>query len=457
MSDVIRQMPDYNYGKIPASFSLEIEPSGYYTISGVNNAGKSTILQWLFSRIGNSIYIPSERGLVEGSMGSGTPRIQNLITQFRQVITANPMNTQLLLTGNQDQKNYIPSLTPALSRIGIKKSLNELDRYLADFNLGSTAETNNQDFLLIDGKEITTFGTGARSLITIMLALIHEEYQTILIDEPELFLEPRTQKRLKDLLIEKGKNKRIIVASHSHLFLDKSTTNYSNNFYISNDENEMVALKKIKTKSDLRDLTFRLLGASFDDLMLPENYLVVEGESDKIILEKILQLLNSEKSQQIQVVFSQGLGNAPATINAIAEMVRPFLAEESVYRDRIVCLLDCPKNINEEKAVQVISKIIDKDGINRLFVLGKDKNGSPNDLEHILPDSLYNDSGLDKSKVLENIATLSVKKDNHSELGKYKCEVAQRIADTLIEDHLKKDELSILVNAANQVLAFKNK
>ena len=71
-----------------------------------------------------------------------------------------------------------------------------------------------------------------------------------------------------------------MAATHSHLFLNRVEDQYDHNFYFDDATGTTANLTATITKTDLRDLTFRLLGASFDDLMLPENYLVVEGGSD---------------------------------------------------------------------------------------------------------------------------------------------------------------------------------
>jgi predicted ATPase len=65
-------------------------------------------------------------------------------------------------------------------------------------------------------------GTGLRSLLAILAAMTNDEVTAILIDEPELSLEPRLQKATRDLLVETAERKRVVlVATHSHLFLNR--------------------------------------------------------------------------------------------------------------------------------------------------------------------------------------------------------------------------------------------
>lgn len=67
-------------------------------------------------------------------------------------------------------------------------------------------------------------GTGVRGLYPIVAALTDPELRAILIDEPELSLEPTLQRALRDVLVEHANSGRaVIVSTHSHLFLDRKT------------------------------------------------------------------------------------------------------------------------------------------------------------------------------------------------------------------------------------------
>jgi predicted ATPase len=67
-------------------------------------------------------------------------------------------------------------------------------------------------------------GSGLRGLLPILAALTHPNIQVVLIDEPEISLEPRLQKVLRDVLVEKSEQKVIVIATHSHLFLHRDVT-----------------------------------------------------------------------------------------------------------------------------------------------------------------------------------------------------------------------------------------
>jgi predicted ATPase len=64
-------------------------------------------------------------------------------------------------------------------------------------------------------------GAGLRGLFSILSALTTGEVQLLLIDEPELGLEPQLQRALRDVPREEARERMVIIATHSHLFLNR--------------------------------------------------------------------------------------------------------------------------------------------------------------------------------------------------------------------------------------------
>lgn len=457
--DHFSQRTDIDYGRIGKGFSVDLPEKGFITFSGLNNAGKSTLLQWLFGRTNESIYIPAERGLVRPTTDSGLPAIDQFVDSFRSQVREQPLNSAQMSFGSMahgvsfapnEVQGYTQALLAALARSkGLVSSFTELRQYVADFGLGSSIDTHN-DSILIDSQPISQLGTGARSLLTIILAIIHPSYKTILVDEPELFLEPRNQKLLVAFFREFSDKKRIIVATHSHLFLNRKEGEYGHNFYLPIETSGDFSIKSVKEKGELRELTFNLLGASFDDLMLPENYLVVEGDSDKVFMEKVLRLLGREKAQKVQIIFAQGIINTSNVVKAVREMIRPFYAEDSAYKSRVVCLVDGPKNKDEIKTIAGLEKVLNNISGNRCFTLGNDNTtGDALDLESVVPDEVYTRAGLVKDEVAQEISRLA---GNHSDLGVYKSKIAERLSEQLQESDLDISDFAIIKDVALKTL-----
>jgi hypothetical protein len=449
---------EQDYGRLQAGFQIELGEKGYFSIAGLNNSGKTTVLQWLLTKLQNSIYIPAERGTVRPTIDSGILPLNQYIEAFKTQASGAPLDTAHFGQGRvgyggsvqtTQMNSYLECLLPSMIRDrGVTDSITELRDYVKRFLLGESINDRG-DQLLIDNRPITQMGTGARSLLMIIMALIHPDYTTVLIDEPELFIEPRLQKALRDLFMQKGAEKRVVAATHSHLFLNRAVDQYDHNFYFDDAADTTRTLKVTTTKSDLRDLTFRLLGASFSDLMLPENYLIVEGGSDYIFLSRVAQLVDSVKATKLQIAYVQGIQNAPPSVNAIAEMIRPYYAEESVYSERIVCLIDEPINKSEERSAAEIKHRLNKAGNQRFFTLGQDQSGTKLNQENTIPEWLYNRTTYKKSQVLAEIERL---KRDRQKLGTYKEEIAAALANKLKREDLDTNALSVFRMAVEKAL-----
>src|SRR6266487_1065398 len=446
------------YGRLQAGFQIELGEKGYFSIAGLNNSGKTTVLQWLLAQSQNSIYIPAERGTVRPTLDSGILPLNQYVEAFKTQVSGAPLDTAQFGHGRvgyggsvqiAQMNSYMECLLPSMIRDkGITDSITELRDYVKQFLLGESVN-DRSDELLIDNRPITQMGTGARSLLMVIMALIHPDYTTLLIDEPELFLEPRLQKALRDLFMQKATEKRIVAATHSHLFLNRAEDQYDHNFYFDGATDTTTNLKVTSTKTDLRDLTFKLLGASFSDLMLPENYLVVEGGSDYIFLSRVAQLIDSVKAAKLQIAYVQGIQNALPSVNAIAEMIRPYYAEESIYSERIVCLIDEPNNKDEERSAAEIERCLNKADDQRFFKLGKGQSGEALDLEKAIPASLYSQTVYEKLHVLAEIERL---KKDHKKLGTYKEEVAAALANALKREDLDMNDFSVIRMAVEKAL-----
>src|SRR5438270_4275555 len=163
----------------------------------------------------------------------------------------------------------------------------------------------------------------------------------LLIVEPELRLEARNQKLLRDLLVETSKSKQIIVSTHSHLFLNRQT--YQSN-YIVRRENDEMSLTPVPSEAVLYDITFKMLGSSAEDLFFPNNFLIVEGATDQIIANKIMELKGIDKTK-IKVVSASGINNVENILNAVYNSVLPFVVADSPYKDKVVALIDKPNKV----------------------------------------------------------------------------------------------------------------
>lgn len=168
--------------------------------------------------------------------------------------------------------------------------------------------TNEIEFYLSDDThtQINSKGSGLQRLGHILITLRIIDKLTIarrncilMIDEPDIFLHPRLQKKLKSKLNEISSKSQVFITTHSSIFIDaynmkniyivdlKSTKQYSHkqkkfgnvlSTYLMND-NELDYVTLIKDTLGIEDE---------DNLSLAKTYLLVEGKEDEIYLSELI-------------------------------------------------------------------------------------------------------------------------------------------------------------------------
>jgi predicted ATPase len=149
-------------------------------------------------------------------------------------------------------------------------------------------------FVSVGGESLSVTSSGTRLFLGILAALMDERFRCVAIDEPELGLSPTLQRKLADIVIRGQQREElfphdphVILGTHSHIFLDRESP--SNNFVVSKSGNLITAVG-CQNFTELHDIQFRLLGNDLSELFLPDAVIFVEGETDKIYLERILAL-----------------------------------------------------------------------------------------------------------------------------------------------------------------------
>lgn len=200
---------------------------------------------------------------------------------------------------------------------------------------------------MVNGKSPSEQGNGAKAVLPIVIQLYNPQVRLLAIDEPELGLEPRLQKVLFNSIKEASQGinnfpaKRILLATHSHLFLDREEI--GNNFSVQK-TNGLIDIEKIEDTEQLQRATYSLLGANPSDLFFPSNVVIVEGRSDEIFLNAIYRIGKTAgrfKSKGIVFHFLDGYEKVGVASKAIVQMLKTQ-AYTPVYRERICGLFDKP-------------------------------------------------------------------------------------------------------------------
>jgi hypothetical protein len=186
-----------------------------------------------------------------------------------------------------------------------------------------------------------------------------ERLTTILIDEPELGLSPKVQQKLASLLQDSDRTKtffpnlkQVIIATHSHLFLNRSTP--ENNYTISRTTSE-VHTEAITNLASFYNLQFNLLGNDLETLYFPSAIVFIEGPTDHKYLERLINQRFPEKRitvvypgrdikqrvREVNVLFG-GLKTSPmqsrvfAVVDSIPASMKDDLVALGLSRDNVV-------------------------------------------------------------------------------------------------------------------------
>lgn len=157
-----------------------------------------------------------------------------------------------------------------------------------------------------------------------------------LIDEAELHLHPTAQRKLKNSLIElSNQGDQIIITSHSSVLI---ADDFDKQSCFKVEKNDKVTDIKSILGTEKKDVVYDLLGGSPADLLLPRNFLLVEGTSDKLFIDKIIQNFYSDKPI-IQVVPVWGdIEKTERVLDYLWSIFAPL--DKSLYQSTCVILLD---------------------------------------------------------------------------------------------------------------------
>jgi hypothetical protein len=129
----------------------------------------------------------------------------------------------------------------------------------------------------------------------------------------------------------------VFINTHSSVFVADSYINQT--LFKVEKSDGTTEIEKV-SESDKPYIVFELLGGSPSDLLLPKNFLIVEGVSEYEMLTRVIKRFYADKPS-IQIVKANGdIDQTIRTINAIEKVFAPL--NTSIYRDKLIILLDKP-------------------------------------------------------------------------------------------------------------------
>jgi putative ATP-dependent endonuclease of OLD family len=169
-----------------------------------------------------------------------------------------------------------------------------------------------------------------------------------LVDEAELHLHPSAQRALKHALLDICATDQVLVNTHSSVLVADHHTQQK--IFRVEKEQRITSIREVDAQGRA-DVVYELLGGSPADLLLPRNFLIVEGKSEFVFLGLIVRRFYPDECRGIKVLFGGGdINEQEATLLAVHKLLVPLTdSENPVYRDRVVVLIDKPNASQRSK------------------------------------------------------------------------------------------------------------
>ena len=333
------QKPNTAFPPLTIAVLQELKRAEYAVLVGRNNCGKTYILKTLTQEIGlNSSYLGPARYQNFNLLGYFTPNRTRKQQRFNEFLN--------FWRQQQNMDNSPVNLQQAIAELSDKQrgSLQEIVKILlgADMEILQTVPNNSmsQKYISAGGHNLSYSSSGFRLITTLITSLLDDEYDTFLIDEPELGISPEAQGILADFLFDRQHRakyfahvKTLIFATHSTIFLDRR--NISNNYMVEKTGDE-ITVRQVLSQADLNRIHFFLLGNRFETLYLPSVIILVEGKSDHAFIQKVLTV--RFPNQQFSVINANSDSRMKEILNTAKNLLTDI--QRSPYRERIVAVLD---------------------------------------------------------------------------------------------------------------------
>jgi putative ATP-dependent endonuclease of the OLD family len=214
------------------------------------------------------------------------------------------------------------------------------------------------DTIVDDGIETKAEDKGDGMQRAIMLSIIqafadYRRNQTgggtflFMIDEAELHLHPSAQRALKQALREICTIDQVLVNTHSSVLVVDQYDNQK--IFRVEKENSITEIKEIDELGKI-DVIFELLGGSPSDLLLPRNFLIVEGQCEFEFLTTVIKRFYPDQYRGIKILFARGdIIMQQQSLWAIHRLYSPLAGSDNpIYKEKVIILID-KQNQSQQK------------------------------------------------------------------------------------------------------------
>ncbi|WP_043527740.1 ATP-dependent nuclease [Litchfieldella xinjiangensis] len=238
------------------------------------------------------------------------------------------------------------------------------------------------------------------------------------IDEAELHLHPTAQRKLKNVLLTlSAELDQVFINTHSSVFV--ADDHPGQKVYKVEKEDSVTSFKYVDSL-DKPYVVFELLGGSPSDLLLPRNFLIVEGPSEVELLTRVIKRFYEDKPK-IQIISAEGdTHQAKRSINAIRKSFKPL--ENSIFEERMIVLCDSPTPKAQGGFDDFMKEFKDFSDRGQIKVLA---HGS---LEECYP------AHLDWKRTEQQVSNMT---------GKQKTQLSKRVGDGISKDQFESEMKSV--------------
>ena len=167
-----------------------------------------------------------------------------------------------------------------------------------------------------------------------------------LIDEAELHLHPSAQRALKKALLDISHTDQVLINTHSSVLVVEDERNQK--IFKTKKVDKITQIEEVG-ELDKIDIIFDLLGGSPSDLLLPRNFLIVEGKSEFEFITTIIRRFYKDEYKGIKILFGGGdIVEQNRSLYSVHKLFNPLAGSDNpIYKDKAVILID--KQNKEQK------------------------------------------------------------------------------------------------------------
>jgi len=322
------------------SFLRDIRNNDYAVICGRNNCGKSYFLKLITQAIGETAsYLGPARYQNFNVLSSYAPRPNQRSEKYQQWLRDWRTSTQNLDNSPFNLQQAIAELSD-IKRAQLSEIMEKLLGSRMDILHTIPENSMSQQYISVNGHNISFTSSGYRLITSLVTSLLNEDYDTFLIDEPELGVSPEAQGAFSDFLFDPeirgeyfGHIKTLIVATHSTIFLDR--VNITNNHFVTKMGDE-IDIDQVTSIADINRIHFFLLGNRLESLYMPTSIVIVEGKTDYSYIERVLHVRYPD------VRFSIISANSDNRIRDVFNVTKSLFGDiqKSPYQNRVFAILD---------------------------------------------------------------------------------------------------------------------